>query len=79
MADHVFVALLGEGVDVWRRVPATKLTESEYVLLQPDDYDAADETWQFLPGSIVICEPRDTADGVILAAVRLRDSSRKTA
>ena len=68
--DQIYVALLDEGTDVWRPVPAYRIDASTYVLLRPDDYDPADEVWQFPPGTMVACETRRTSDGEILAAVR---------
>lgn len=79
MTDQIFVALLNEGIDVWRPVSARKLRDSTYNILPGQPYDPSDETWQFPPGSIVVCEPRATANGTILAAIRLKDQSRKTA
>ena len=30
--------------------------ENAYQIIRPDDYDANDEEWEFLPGIIVRCE-----------------------
>jgi hypothetical protein len=79
MAEPVYVALFDEGTKVWRAVPARKRADSRYVLLRPQDYDPDDENWQFPPGATVICEPQNTAEGVILAAVRLSDQGPKSA
>ncbi len=54
--DVVFVRLLEEGVDVWRPVPARRLSEATFKL-----WDApvpADEVWSFQPGDIVVAEHR---------------------
>ncbi len=67
---EVYVALLDEGVNVWRPALALPVDETTYVLLRPDDYDPDDETWEFPPGSIVACETRRVRDGEIFAAVR---------
>jgi len=79
MTEEIYVGLLDEGVDVWRPVHAKKVGPDTYYI--PDHYDpSADaETWEFPPGSTVVCEPRKTSDGIILAAVRLADSGRKAA
>ena len=79
MSDQIYVALLDEGTKVWRPAPARRLDANTYVLLQPDDYDAADEHWQFPPGATVICEQKKTADGTILVAVSLKQDARRTA
>ena len=76
---EIYIALLDEGTDVWCPAPARKLTDSTYVVLKPADYDPVDETWQFPPGSVVVCERRNNTDGVRLTAVRLRDQGRRTA
>jgi hypothetical protein len=79
MTDQIYVALLGEGVNVWRPVPSRRIADRTYVIEQPPGYDPDDETWEFPPGSIVICEPRRTSEGEILAAVRLKESKRRIA
>lgn len=79
MTDQVHVALLDEGVNVWRPVPARRISGDLYELLRPDDYDADDEKWQFPPGSIVRCAPRMTSSGTILAAVSEATPNRQAA
>jgi hypothetical protein len=69
-ADEIYVALLDEGTDVWRPVPAHQVNDVTYILLRPENYDADDERWEFPPGSVVHCERRNTRDGEIIAAVR---------
>jgi hypothetical protein len=71
MTTEIHVALMDEGVDVWRPVPAHQIDAQTYAILRPDDYDPDAEMWEFPPGSVVICEPRQIHDGTILAAVRL--------
>jgi hypothetical protein len=69
--NHIYVALLDEGTDVWRRVPATGDEASGFEIVGPMP---ADEVWQFRPGAIVRCEPHRFADGsvdlVAIEAVR---------
>ena len=67
---EIYVALLDEGVNVWRPAPAVEIDPNTFVLLRPEDYDPEDETWEFPPGSVVIAENRRIRDGEILAAVR---------
>ena len=51
----VYVALLNEGVDVWRPVQAEHVGGDLYRLTgeQPDD-----ETWPFAVGDVVRCKER---------------------
>lgn len=65
----IYVALMDEGVDVWRPVEAVSEGESIYRLA--DDAAPADEAWEFSPGSHVRCEWRELSDGVVLVAVSL--------
>jgi hypothetical protein len=65
----VYVKLLDEGTDVWRPVPAEDLGQRQYRMLPTDNYDPDDEAWEFLPGTVTICEPRQLSDGVYLVAV----------
>lgn len=78
MSEQIYVALLGEGLPVWRPVRAYRIEDAVYIIERPEDYDAEDEQWEFPPGSTVICEKRKTSDGEILAAVRSAQN-RKTA
>jgi hypothetical protein len=71
MTEQIFVALLDEGVHAWRPVDAEKLADDTYRISSSLDPAALDEKWQFPPGATVICQPRNTADGTIIAAVRL--------
>lgn len=67
--SEIFVSLLDEGVQVWRPVQAEHLQSNVYrIANQP--YDEKIETWQFPPGSEVICEMVASSDGPILAATR---------
>jgi hypothetical protein len=70
MSHSVYiVALLGEGVDVWRPVQAEQVTGSIYrIVSQP--YDRHIETWEFGPGDRVVCEYIESSEGRILAATR---------
>jgi hypothetical protein len=66
----VYVQLLDEGTPTWRPAPAVDLGEGQYRLLPTDNYDPEDEVWEFLPGTVAICEPRQLSDGVYLVAIR---------
>lgn len=73
---QVYVALLNEGVDVWRPVEAEHLRDNVYrILSQP--YDRTVELWQFEPGDVVICGMIDSNNGRILAATERADGTAK--
>jgi hypothetical protein len=66
---QIYVALLDEGVDVWRPVQAERLSGTTYrIVSQPYDRDI--ESWQFEPGDVVLCEMVESSDGRILAATK---------
>ena len=58
----IFVALLDEGVDVWRAVQARPLDHGLFRIIGVEA-DTSDETWQFPVGAIVKCEQKLFADG----------------
>jgi hypothetical protein len=66
---EIYVALLDEGVNVWRPVQAERLRDSMYRILD-QHYDRSIETWQFGPGDVVLCEMVESSDGLILAATK---------
>ena len=69
---RIYVALLDEGVDVWRPIQAERLSGNTYrILSQP--YDRSVEAWQFEPGDVVLCEIVESSEGRILAATRKAD------
>jgi hypothetical protein len=53
---NIHVKLLNEGTATVRRALAKKIRENAYQIIQPDNYDASDEGWEFLPGTVVRCE-----------------------
>ena len=65
----IYVALLDEGVDVWKPIQAERLSDNMYRIVgQP--YDRTIEKWQFEPGDMVVCEMIESSDGRILAATK---------
>lgn len=66
---EIFVSLLDEGVEVWRPVQAEHLRDNVYRIAN-QSYDEKIETWQFPPGSEVVCEIVNSSDGPMLAATR---------
>jgi hypothetical protein len=59
--DTIYVALLDEGIDVWRPVEAQKLSPDTYLIVD-QDYDRAIERWEFEPGTVVRCR-KERRDG----------------
>ena len=51
-SEIIYVALLDEGIDVWRPVMARRLPGGTYLILE-QNYDRSTETWQFEPGAVV--------------------------
>lgn len=68
--ETVYVRLMDEGTDVWRPTQAEVLGNGKYRLLAPAGYDAELETWEFLPGSTVVCGLKKLSGNIVLAAVR---------
>jgi hypothetical protein len=64
--ETIYVALLGEGVDVWRPVDAIRVGEDLFRIIGTP----ADETeaWQFPAGSLVRCAFREFQGGNGLVA-----------
>ncbi len=58
----IYVALMGEGVDVWRPVQARPLSDDLFRIVGVEA-DVSDETWQFAAGAVVRCERRQLSDG----------------
>jgi hypothetical protein len=73
--DTIYVALLDEGIDVWRPVAARRLSPDRYLILD-QDYDQAIERWEFEPGTVVRCRREDRHGRQILMAT---EAARETA
>jgi hypothetical protein len=58
----IYVALLDEGVDVWRPVEAVYEGDNRYRITSPDP-DPENEQWEFASGTRVCCKPRTFQDG----------------
>ena len=69
---QIYIALLDEGVDVWRPVQAEHLSGNVYRILS-QSYDRTIESWQFEPGDVVLCEMVESSEGRILAATSKAD------
>ena len=65
---EIYVKLIGEGTLVFRPTIGEPIGEGQFRLLPTEDYDPEDETWEFLPGSVVRGEKRRLdGDDVIVA------------
>ena len=62
--ETIFVALLDEGVDVWRPIEAQALPNGLFRIVS-ENADPESETWQFPTGAVVRCEQRRFADGEV--------------
>jgi hypothetical protein len=76
--EIINVALLDEGLDVWRPVAARRLSPDRYLILN-QDYDPMVERWAFEPGTVVRCRAEDR-DGrrIVIATEAARQTARST-
>jgi hypothetical protein len=65
--ETIYVALLDEGVDVWRPVRAEHVRADVYRIAD-QTYEAETERWEFVPGDLVRCGMVNTNEGEVLAA-----------
>ncbi len=70
----IYIRLLDEGTDVWRSTQGRPLGGDRYEVLATAGYDPDDETWQFPPGSLVICHEHDRSGQWLLTAESLAES-----
>jgi hypothetical protein len=66
---EVYVELLEEGTPTVRPTQAIALSDGLYKLLPTPNYDAENEIWAFLPGSIVRCRWAQGRSKELLVAV----------
>lgn len=52
----IYIPLLEEGAWTARPTQAEKLEGEVYKVLPTSDYNSEDETWEFLPGTLVHCK-----------------------
>lgn len=71
-SKEIYVALLDEGVDVWKPVRAEHIQGNVYRIVE-QPYDRNIETWQFEPGQTVECEWITMYEGRVLAARKTAD------
>jgi len=64
----IHIPLLNEGTTVSRPTLGESLGDQRYCVRPTPNYDPADEEWEFLPGSIVVCEEvRDGGTSFLIA------------
>jgi hypothetical protein len=73
--DTIYVALLDEGIDVWRPVEAQRLSPDRYLIVD-QGYDPGIERWEFQPGTVVTCRTEQRDGRHILVAT---EAVRQTA
>ena len=67
---NIYINLLNEGTPTMRPTTAVNIGNGLYKILPTNDYDPEDETWEFLPDSIVrLKEAEGHFSGKILLAV----------
>jgi hypothetical protein len=71
----IYVALLDEGIDVWRPVEAERLLPDRCLIVD-QDYDPGIERWEFEPGTVVRCRKEKRNGRRILVAT---EAARQTA
>jgi len=69
--EEIYVKLLNEGTEVYRPVPAKRISESVYLINDSATYDATDETWEYPPGSRVQVTRRALSGELKLVAISL--------
>lgn len=67
--QEIYVYLKDEGTDVWRPVKAKKLDIPDIFEIVEQNYDRADEKWEFEPGDKVRVEIKNLSQGPALVAV----------
>ena len=71
MTEIIYIPLLEEGTSVSRPTKGLALGNNVFEVLPTEKYDPEDEIWEFPPGSIVVCERKNTSVGEVLMARRL--------
>lgn len=72
--EEIHIRLLDEGVDVWRPTQGLRVGPMTFKVLPTPEYDPEDENWEFVPGTVVVCERRTLSEGPVMAAVRRADA-----
>lgn len=61
--------LINEGSVAYRPVLSSKVSDSIYKIEGSDIYDIEDETWEFLPGTLVLTKKKELGGKLVLVAV----------
>ncbi len=69
--ELIYIPLLDEGVAVVRPTRGRPLGNGKFLVLETSGYDPDIETWEFPPGSVVLCVLERHDGGEILVARRL--------
>lgn len=68
--ETIYVALLDEGVEVWRPVLAVRRAQGLFEIVSKNDSQT--EAWEFPSGSLVRCETKQLSEGSCLVAIELK-------
>ena len=74
--EVIYIPLLNEGVPVLRPTKGRHIGGGQYFVLPTQDYDPANETWEFPPGSVVTCAREVHEREALLVARKLVKPSR---
>jgi hypothetical protein len=69
--ETIYVALLDEGVEVWRPVLAVRRAEGLFEIISRNDSPET-ESWEFPSGSLVRCITKQLFEGPCLVATELQ-------
>jgi hypothetical protein len=69
MTETIYVALLDEGVEVWRPVQALRRAGDLFQIVSKNDSET--ETWEFPSGALVRCVEKQLQDGLRIVAVEM--------
>jgi len=73
--EEIHIRLLDEGIDVWRPTQGLRVGPMTFKVLPTPGYDPEDEEWEFVPGTVVVCERRTLTEGRAMVAIRRADAS----
>ena len=65
----IYIQLLDEGTTTFRPTQGFPLGGNIFRVLPTPDYNPENETWEFIPGSLVRCVRKQSDNGAILLAV----------
>jgi len=68
---EIYIQLLDEGTTVFRPTQGIPMGNNTFKVLATDNYERAEEVWEFPPGSVVICDREIKGGEDVLVARRL--------